>query len=156
MFNNDLRSWLCCHTTSLTVKTRSTIVDLGCEIAPPSTQLPVGGDLYCLRTGSWWINSLRPGNRKGQITCNSALCPLLGYSGGRRGVDPNNRLVMSSKYWYNRRNRILQNTCVENKYQPYFILNTTKPNPIYSIYMDKEDLALHNLQGLICHKTQPN
>ena len=34
--------------------------------------------------------------------------------------------------------------------------NTTKPNPIYLIYMYKEDLALNNLQWLICHKTQPN
>ena len=25
---------------------------------------------------------------------------------------------------------------------------------IYSIYMFKDDLALNNLQGLICHKTQ--
>ena len=24
------------------------------------------------------------------------------------------------------------------------------------IYMNKEDLALNNLQWLICHKTQPN
>ena len=30
-----------------------------------------------------------------------------------------------------------------------------KPNHIYSIYMYKEDLALNNLQWLICHKTQP-
>ena len=30
------------------------------------------------------------------------------------------------------------------------------PNSIYSIYMYKEDLALNNLQWLICHKTQPN
>ena len=27
---------------------------------------------------------------------------------------------------------------------------------IYLIYMYKEDLALNNLQWLICHKTQPN
>ena len=26
---------------------------------------------------------------------------------------------------------------------------------IYLIYMYKEDLSLNNLQGLICHKTQP-
>ena len=32
----------------------------------------------------------------------------------------------------------------------------TRPNPIYLIYMYKEDLALNNLQWLICHKTQPN
>ncbi len=35
-------------------------------------------------------------------------------------------------------------------------LNLTKPNHIYLIYMYKEDLALNNLQWLICHKTQPN
>ena len=29
-------------------------------------------------------------------------------------------------------------------------------NPIYSIYVYKEDLALNNLHWLICHKTQPN
>ena len=34
--------------------------------------------------------------------------------------------------------------------------NPTKPNPIYIIYMYKEDLALHIPQRLICHKTQPN
>ena len=34
--------------------------------------------------------------------------------------------------------------------------NPTKPNPIYLIYMYKKDLALNNLQWLICHKTQPN
>ena len=27
---------------------------------------------------------------------------------------------------------------------------------IYLIYMNKEDLALNNLQWLICHKIQPN
>ena len=27
---------------------------------------------------------------------------------------------------------------------------------IYLIYIYKEDLALNNLQGLICYKTQPN
>ena len=31
-------------------------------------------------------------------------------------------------------------------------LNPTKPNHIYLIYMYKEDLALNNLQWLICHK----
>ena len=31
-----------------------------------------------------------------------------------------------------------------------------KPNPIYLIHMYKQDLALNNLQWLICHKTQPN
>ena len=29
-------------------------------------------------------------------------------------------------------------------------------NPVYFIYMYKEDLALNILQGLIYHKTQPN
>ena len=32
--------------------------------------------------------------------------------------------------------------------------NPNKLNPIYFIYMYKEDLALDNLQGLICHKTK--
>ena len=32
---------------------------------------------------------------------------------------------------------------------------TLKPNPTkYLIYMHKENLALNNLQWLICHKTQ--
>ena len=35
-----------------------------------------------------------------------------------------------------------------------------KPNQtklyIFNIYVYKEDLALNNLQCLICHKTQPN
>ena len=34
--------------------------------------------------------------------------------------------------------------------------NPTKPNHIYLIYMYKEDLALNNLQWLICHETPPN
>ena len=34
--------------------------------------------------------------------------------------------------------------------------NQTKPNPIYLIYMYKKDLALNDLQWLICHKTKPN
>ena len=34
--------------------------------------------------------------------------------------------------------------------------NPTKPNHIYLINMYKEDLALNNLQWLICHKTKPN
>ena len=34
--------------------------------------------------------------------------------------------------------------------------NQTKPNHIYLIYMYKEDLALDNLQWLICHKTKRN
>ena len=29
-------------------------------------------------------------------------------------------------------------------------------NHIYLIYLSKQDLALNNLQWLICHKTQPN
>ena len=32
----------------------------------------------------------------------------------------------------------------------------TKSDPIYLMYMYKEDLALNNLQRWICHKTQPN
>ena len=38
----------------------------------------------------------------------------------------------------------------------WLICNKTKPNHIYFIYMYKKDLALNNLQWLICHKTQPN
>ena len=34
--------------------------------------------------------------------------------------------------------------------------NPTKPNPIYLIYMYKEDLTLNNQQRLICNKTQLN
>ena len=34
--------------------------------------------------------------------------------------------------------------------------NQTKANHIYLIYMYKQDLALNNLQWLICHETQPN
>ena len=34
--------------------------------------------------------------------------------------------------------------------------NQTKPNPLYLIYIYKEDLVLNNLQWLICHKTKPN
>ena len=29
-------------------------------------------------------------------------------------------------------------------------------NHIYQIYTNKQDLALNNLQWLICHQTQPN
>ena len=38
------------------------------------------------------------------------------------------------------------------------ICHKSQPNQIYiySIYMYKEDLALNNLQCLICHKSQPN
>ena len=32
----------------------------------------------------------------------------------------------------------------------------TKPNHIYLIYMYIKDLGLNNLQWLICHKSQPN
>ena len=35
-------------------------------------------------------------------------------------------------------------------------LNPTKANPIYLLYMYKGDLALNNLQWLICHKIKPN
>ena len=34
--------------------------------------------------------------------------------------------------------------------------NPTKPNHIYLIYIYKEDFALNSLQWLISHKTQPN
>ena len=33
--------------------------------------------------------------------------------------------------------------------------NPTRSNHIYLIYMNKEDLALNNLQWLICHKNKP-
>ena len=33
--------------------------------------------------------------------------------------------------------------------------NLIKPNPICLINIYKEDLALNNLQWLICHKTKP-
>ena len=36
------------------------------------------------------------------------------------------------------------------------LANPTQPNPIYLMYMYKEDLALKNLQSLICHKTHPS
>ena len=35
-------------------------------------------------------------------------------------------------------------------------LKITYIQHIYSIYMYKEDLALNNLQWLICYETQPN
>ena len=39
----------------------------------------------------------------------------------------------------------------------WLICHKTQPNKIiYFIYMYKNDLALNNLQWLICHKTQPN
>ena len=34
--------------------------------------------------------------------------------------------------------------------------NKNVPNHICLVYMYKEDLALNNQQWLICHKTQPN
>ena len=34
-------------------------------------------------------------------------------------------------------------------------LDPTQTNPIYLTYMYKKDLALNNLQWLICYKTQP-
>ena len=34
--------------------------------------------------------------------------------------------------------------------------NQTKPNDTYLIYMYKEDLALNNLQWLVCPKTKQN
>ena len=38
----------------------------------------------------------------------------------------------------------------------WLICHKTQPNQIrYSIYMYKEELALNNLQCLICHKIQP-
>ena len=37
--------------------------------------------------------------------------------------------------------------------QQWLICHKTKPNPLYLIYMYKEDLALNNLEWLICHKT---
>ena len=36
------------------------------------------------------------------------------------------------------------------------LINNVFTNHIYSIFMNKEDLALNNLQWLICHKTKPN
>ena len=38
----------------------------------------------------------------------------------------------------------------------YLIQNQTKSNYIYLIYTYKEDSALNNQQGLVCHKTIPN
>ena len=38
----------------------------------------------------------------------------------------------------------------------WLICHKTKPNLIYLIYMYKEDLALNRLQWLSCHKTKPN
>ena len=39
----------------------------------------------------------------------------------------------------------------------WLICHKNQPNQIiYLIYMYKDDLALNNLQWLICHKNQPN
>ena len=38
----------------------------------------------------------------------------------------------------------------------WLICHKTQPNHIYLIYMYKEDFALNNLQWLLCRKTQPN
>ena len=38
----------------------------------------------------------------------------------------------------------------------WLICHKTKPNHIYLIYMYKKDLALNNLQWLICHITKLN
>ena len=40
----------------------------------------------------------------------------------------------------------------------WLICHKTKPKPnlIYLIYMNKEDLGLNNLEWLIYHKTKPN
>ena len=39
----------------------------------------------------------------------------------------------------------------------WLICHKTQPNQtIYLIYMYKKDLALNNQQWLICHKTKPN
>ena len=37
-----------------------------------------------------------------------------------------------------------------------FICHKTQPNDTYLVYMYKDDLALNNLQELIYHRTQPN
>ena len=47
-----------------------------------------------------------------------------------------------------------ENLALNNLQQ--LICHKTQSNHIYLIYMYKEDLALNNLQWLICHKTQPN
>ena len=40
--------------------------------------------------------------------------------------------------------------------EPLAKSNQTKPNHVYLIYMYKKDLALNNIQWLICHKNKPN
>ena len=42
------------------------------------------------------------------------------------------------------------------RYVMKFYLQNVFKNHIYLVNMYKEDLALNNLQWLICHKTQPN
>ena len=53
---------------------------------------------------------------------------------------------------------ILETICVQKKWvQSHLKLLSTKyVYKSYLIYMYKLDLALNNLQRLICHKTQPN
>ena len=41
-------------------------------------------------------------------------------------------------------------------YNGWYATKQTKAKHMYLIYMNKEDLALNNLQWLICHKTQHN
>ena len=41
-------------------------------------------------------------------------------------------------------------------YNRWYAKNPTLQNPIYMIYMYKEDVILNDLQWLIYHKTQPN
>ena len=43
---------------------------------------------------------------------------------------------------------------IKETYNGWYTIS--KPNPIFLIYMYKEDLALNNLQWFICYKTQPN
>ena len=38
----------------------------------------------------------------------------------------------------------------------WLMCHKTKSNHIHLIYMYKQDLALNNLQWLMCHKTKPN
>ena len=49
-------------------------------------QLVVGDDQNCLRTGSWWLSSLWPGNQIGQVTCNTQFWPLLSKTGSWRSL----------------------------------------------------------------------
>ena len=55
--------------------------------------------------------------------------------------------------------RILETNFVQKMSTGLFkniILQNVFTNPIYLIYMNKQDLTLNNQQWLICHKTQPN